>query len=172
MDRRHRRIPRDAVVAGRAPERQRVELRRHDHGAAGRQRGERRRHEAVHVEQRHHAQRHVVGRERVAARRRSAPRSRGWRATAARASAGRCCRWCAGSARRRRPPARVTGCRGSAHAAEADDARSRPSSTVRTRHADRRPRGAPRRRRRAAGAGPSRSCPRGRSGTRLPCTRD
>ena len=109
VQRRHRRIPRRAVIARDAPERQRVELAGHDHRAAGRQRGQRRRHEAVHVEQRHHAQRHVVGRERVAARDVAAPRSRGWRARAARAWAGRCCRSCAGSARRRRRPAASSG---------------------------------------------------------------
>ena len=96
---------------GDAPERQRVELAGHDDRAAGRERGQRRRDQPVHVEQRHHAQRHVVGSERVAARDVAARRSTGSRARAARASAGRCCRWCAAPARRRRSPAAATGLR-------------------------------------------------------------
>ena len=88
VQRRHRRVPGHAVIARDAPERQRAELRRHDDRAAGGERRQRRRHQAVHVEQRHHAQRHVVGRERVAARDVAAPRSTGWRASAARAWAG------------------------------------------------------------------------------------
>ena len=66
--RRHGRVPGRAVVARDAPERQRAELRRHDDGAAGGKRRERRGHQAVHVKQRHDAQRHVVGPERVGAR--------------------------------------------------------------------------------------------------------
>ena len=67
MQRRHRRIPRRAVVPRDAPERERTEFSGHDDRAAGRQRRQRRRHEAVHVKQRHHAQRHIVRRQRVAA---------------------------------------------------------------------------------------------------------
>ena len=65
MQRGDRRVPRRAVIARHAPERQRAELRGDDDGAAGRERRERRRDQPVHVKQRHHAQRHVVRRELV-----------------------------------------------------------------------------------------------------------
>ena len=68
VQRRHCRVPRHAVIPGNPPERQRTELRRHDDGAAGRQRGERRRDKAMHVEQRHDAERDIVGAEPIAAR--------------------------------------------------------------------------------------------------------
>ncbi len=68
MDRRYRRVPGGPVLARDAPERQRVELLRHDDGAAGSECGERRGHQAMHVEQRHHAHRDVVFGERIAAR--------------------------------------------------------------------------------------------------------
>ena len=98
MNRRHRRSTTSRRVAfAIAPERQRIELAGHDDRAAGRERRQRRRHQAVHVKQRHHAHRHVVGRSARNAARRSAPKSRDSRASAARASAGRCCRWCAAS---------------------------------------------------------------------------
>ena len=131
MQRRHRRVPRHAVIARDAPERQRTELRRHDDGAAGRERRERGRDEPVHVKQRHHAQRHVVGRQRVRARDVAGGDRSGSCARAARASAGRCCRSCAAPARRRRSAGGVDGL-AAGHAGQS--ARCRPSSisTVRT----------------------------------------
>ena len=63
----HRRVPGDAVVAGHAPVRERAEFRRHDHGPAAPERGQRRGHETVDVEQRHHAHGHIIVRERIAA---------------------------------------------------------------------------------------------------------
>ena len=68
MDGRHRRVPGRAEFLGGGPERQRVELARHDDRAARRQGGQRRGDQAVHVKQRHHAQRDVARAESVAAR--------------------------------------------------------------------------------------------------------
>ena len=134
-----------------------------------RERGQRRRHEPVDVEQRHHAERHVARRRARSCARRCRPRSTGWRASAGRASAGRCCRSCAGPARRRRLPAAATGVR-PVDAAQAHRARGV--------HVDRQDRHAsPAARARLVGAFGrqeqhlARSCPRGRSGTRLPCRR-
>ena len=65
MDGRYGRIPRHAVVAHHAPERERIEFRRNHDGAAGEQRRDCGSYKAVHMKQRHGAERNVVRREVV-----------------------------------------------------------------------------------------------------------
>ena len=65
VDRRHRRIPRRSMADGVVPERPCAEARRRDDRAAGVERRERRREQAVDVEERHDAKADVVRRERV-----------------------------------------------------------------------------------------------------------
>ena len=165
--RRHRRVPGGAVIRADAPERQRVELGRHDDRAAGgraspaskppgRARGTA-------------ASRRGTSScgQRVAAGDVARPRSTGWRALSG-TRFGRpvlplVCRISATSSTSgRRPPVPEVATSGTLPAASVVDRQHRTRSPAA---------GALRPRRRAAAAGRGRWCPRGRSGTRLPCSR-
>src|SRR5580704_6465014 len=65
MNRRHGRVPGDALLANGAPEREGMEARGNYDRATRKQRGERGCDQAVYVEQRHEAKRDVLGRELI-----------------------------------------------------------------------------------------------------------